>query len=185
MSNFFPMRKLDLGLMSKNWGWIFAFGLIMLILGVLAISYSFFTTIVSIIFLGTLLFLSGIVVIIDSFRSWWQKWPDFFIHLFMGILYLIAGGMLIKAPLLGSISITLFLAIFYIILGISRIVYVFTTHLPRRGWRIFNAIITLLLGVLILAEWPASGLFIIGLFIGIDLVISGWLYLMAGLAAKP
>jgi uncharacterized membrane protein HdeD (DUF308 family) len=54
----------------------------------------------------------------------------------------------------------------------------------NRGWRLASSIITLLLGVLILLEWPASGLFIIGLFIGIDLIFTGWVYIVSALSAR-
>ncbi len=170
--------------LSERWGWLFAWGLVLVILGVLAIAYATVSTVVSVIFLGFLLTVSGIVIIFDSVKSSWGRWNEFFMHLGMGLLYLIAGLILIKGPVAGSITLTLLLAIFYIALGLLRTISCLTREVTNRGWRLFSSIITLLLGILILLEWPASGLFIIGLFIGIDLIFTGWIYIMTALTVK-
>jgi uncharacterized membrane protein HdeD (DUF308 family) len=171
-------------LFNKNWGWFLGWGILLVTLGILAITYSAITTLVSIIFLGIILIIGGIIVLIETFQFWWDKWGGFFAHLIVGLLYLACGILLIKLPVLGSVSLTLFLSIFYISLGIFRIVYCLSVKLPHRGWRLFNGAIALILGILILAQWPASGLFIIGLFIGIDLLFSGWVYIMMALSAR-
>lgn len=164
------------------WGWMLVWGIILIILGVLAIGASVLTTIVSVIFLGIMLIAGGIIVIIDSFSLFHHKWGVFLWRLGMGILYVIVGFMLIQRPLLGSISITLFLGIFYLVIGISRLIDAFSGRLPQWGWAFFSGLVSLLLGILILINWPVSGLFIIGLFIGIDLLILGWAYVMTSIA---
>ncbi|MGA2655405.1 MAG: DUF308 domain-containing protein, partial [Gammaproteobacteria bacterium] len=162
--------------LAHRWGWYFTLGIILVLLGTLAIAYASVTTVVSVIVLGLVLAISGIVIISESFKSSWGKWGEFSMHLAMGILYLIAGVILIKGPVAGSITLTLILAIFYIVLGLLRTIFVFTREVSYRGWRLFSSILTLALGILILIEWPMSGLFIIGLFIGIDLIFTGWIY---------
>lgn len=171
-------------LLHDRWGWFFAWGILLVLLGVLAIAYSTVTTVISVIFFGILLCVGGGVIIFDSFKSSFGKWNEFFMHLGMGILYLIAGIILVKGPLAGSITLTLLLAIFYILLGLFRTISCLTREVTNRGWRLASSIITLLLGVLILLEWPASGLFIIGLFIGIDLIFTGWVYIVSALSAR-
>ncbi len=181
------LQKLDtmyLKAYSKNWGWFLIWGIVLFILGIIAIGATTFTTLFSVIFLGTLLLLSGIVIIIDAFSFWWHKWSGFFLHLLIGILYGATGVMLIQSPAIASISITLLLGIFYLAVGIFRIIYSLSLRTPRWGWGFFNGLISLLLGILILASWPASGLFIIGLFVGIDLLFCGISYIMTALAAK-
>ncbi len=184
MRYLFQLNEPDLLAFNKNWGWFLAWGIILLVLGALAISYSMFTTIISVIFLGIILTASSVIIIIDAFQFWWRKWGGFFIHLVTGILYFVLGVMLMKLPMLGSISLTLLIAIFYILLGIFRITYSLSFQLPKQRWRLFNGILALILGILILAEWPLSGQFIIGLFIGIDLLVCGWVYIMAALSAR-
>lgn len=169
---------------SKNWGWFFVWGIALLILGIITISYIIPATLISVILLGYLILISGIVIIIDALTFWWQKGSGFFIHLIMGILYFAVGIVLIKIPLEASMTLTLFLGLFYSIIGIFRILYSLSLRTPRWGWSLFNGIISLLLGIFILANWPATGLYIIGLFVGIDLIFCGWSYIMTSLAAR-
>ena len=102
----------------------------------------------------------------------------------MGLLYIFAGFILINTPLLGSIPLTLFLGIFYVLLGISRMMYCSLLQTPKWGWNFLSGVLSLFLGVLIIAELPSSALFIIGLFVGIDLVFCGLTYVMVALAAR-
>lgn len=184
MSLLIPFDVKYLPAFSKNWGLFVIWGLVLFILGLFAISASAFTTIISVAIVGFLIFLAGIVITVDTFTFWWKKWTGFFIHLIYSILYLCVGIMLIKNPVEGSISLTLLLGIFYVIAGMCRLVFSSTLKTPNWGWATFNGVITLLIGILILSSWPASSLFIIGLFIGIDLLFTGWAYMMMGFAAK-
>lgn len=173
-----------LGDFGKNWGFFLAWGVALTVLGILAISFAAFTTLISVIFLGFLLLFSGVLVIIDAIQFWRGKGSSFFFQLLAGLLYSIVGLLFIFSPMVGSMSLTLLLAVLFMVLGVFRIIYAATHHLPRRGWILFSGIITLLLGILILIQWPASGLFIIGLFVGIDLLFLGINYIMAALVAR-
>lgn len=159
-------------------------GILLVVLGCVAISATTMTTILSVLFLGAVIFISGLVITVDAFTFWRRSGSGFIWHLLMGILTLVVGFMLIKSPLLGSISLTLFLGVFYLVLGCFRVGFSLVVQPPRWGWNLFSGLVSVLLGVLILASWPVSGLFIIGLFIGIDLLFSGWAYIMASLAAR-
>ncbi len=169
---------------GKNWGFFLAWGVALIILGLLAISFASFTTLISVIFLGFLLLFSGILVILDAIQFWRGKGGSFYIQLIAGILYCLVGLSFIFRPMLGSLSLTMLLGIVFVILGIFRIIYALRYKLPRSGWILFSGILTLLLGILILAEWPVSGLFIIGLFVGIDLLFLGLNYVMVALLAR-
>ena len=184
MKSIFIGTNPHLTIFSKNWGWFFLWGIILVILGCVAISAATMTTLLSVIFLGVLLLISGIVIIVDCFSFWWGQGSGFFLHLLMGLLYTICGVMLIKSPLLSSVSLTLFLGIFYVLIGISRMMYSSLLRTPNWGWNFSSGILSLLLGVLIIAALPQSALFIIGLFVGIDLIFCGLTYLMVALAAK-
>lgn len=177
-------KAVDPNRFSKRWGWFLFWGLILIFLGLVAIYFAAATTLISVMLLGIILIISGIVVAINSFLSWRHRWTSLFFHLFMGILYFIAGILLINRPLLGSVSITFVLGIFYVVVGCIRIVSSLSTRVPNRGWSLFNGVIALLLGILILANWPASSLFILGLFVGIDLLILGWTFVIGSFAAR-
>lgn len=180
----FQLNEQHKDALSANWGWFFVWGLALIILGTFAITYASVTTVVSVVMLGIVLTIFGGVAILDSFQFWWRVWGSFFFHLIQGILYLVAGIMLIKGPIVGSISLTLFFAILFVAVGVIRMINSLVFHLPGRWWRFFNGLLSLVLGILILKQWPMSGLFIIGLFIGIDLLIAGWVYIMAAFSAR-
>lgn len=169
---------------SKNWGWFLIYGIILILLGLVAISAAVFTTIASIIFLGSILMIGGIIALITTLTSWRHKTSAFILHLIMSVLYLIAGISLILHPIIGAESLTLLLAVFYIILGIFRILSSIIIRLPDWGWRLLSGLIALLLGIIIMAYWPAASLFIIGLFIGIELLFNGWTYIILSISAK-
>lgn len=174
----------DLSAFGKNWLWFFIWGIVLIALGALAISASTLTTMISVVFLGVLILLSGVVILLDTFSFWRRNKGSFFLHLCMSLLYLFVGVTLIKDPVAGSYSLTFLLGLLYTIVGIFRLVFSSSVRLPRWGWHFFNGIVTLLLGILILSNWPESSLFIIGLFVGIDLLFCGFAYVMAALTAK-
>lgn len=174
---------LDQKTLHNSWRWILGWGVALIILGLLAISFATFTTLLSVVLLGALILAGGLFVIIDAFYFWRHR-HGFFLRFSMGLLYSIVGLIFIFGPVLGSAAITLLLAVLFILLGISRIVSSTALQLPRWKWSLASGIITLILGVMILAEWPASGLFIIGLFVGIDLMLFGWAYVMVALFAR-
>lgn len=169
---------------GHNQGWFFLWGIAFIILGGLAISFSVFTTLISIIFLGAIIFAGGIIMIFDTFKFWWHRWGGFSFNLLLGIIYLFVGFMLFQNPLGASLSLTLLLGIFYVVIGVFRMAFTLMHKHTNWGWAFFGGLISLILGIMILASWPASSLFIIGLFVGIDLLVCGWVYIMLGLSGR-
>jgi uncharacterized membrane protein HdeD (DUF308 family) len=183
MNTFQPMT---VGLIdySQNRNWFLVWGLVFMALGVLAMTLSVFTTLLSVIFIGALFLIGGIASIIDTFQFWRGQSKGFYTHLIMSLLYIALGFLFIMSPAAAAISITLFLSVFFIVMGLFRIVLSFRLKSPHWGWIFFSGLITFILGLLILAQLPASGLFIIGLFIGVDLFLWGWSYLMIAATKK-
>jgi len=177
-------RNIDLSTFGKQSNWFLGWGIVLVVLGALAISAATFTTLLTIVLLGTVILLAGIIILLDTFIYWTGKWSGFALHFMMGLLYLGVGALMLTTPVLTSESITLLLGIFYVLVGASRTTSAVAMQLPRWKWALFNGIITLLLGILILSAWPASSLFIIGLFVGIDIFFCGWTFIMMSLAAK-
>jgi uncharacterized membrane protein HdeD (DUF308 family) len=177
------IRDLNETTFSRYWAAFFIWGLLLVILGIIAIYIAELTTLISVIFLGVVILVGGIVIIFDSFAFWWGTWSGFFLHLIMGILYLAVGASLIANPILAAVSLTLLLGIFYIVIGVFRVSYSLSLRVARWGWNFLSGFISILLGVLILAGWPALSLWLIGVFVGIDLVFGGLAYIMSGLYA--
>jgi uncharacterized membrane protein HdeD (DUF308 family) len=165
-------------------GWFLAWGVTLLVLGIIAVSAATFTTLLSVIFIGTLIAISGAIILINTFLFWQRKWPGFLLHLVMSLLYLFIGMMLISNPLLGSATLTLFFGVFLLLVGVSRIIYSLSVRVIRWQWSFINGFISLLLGILIITNLPSVSLFMLGLFIGIDLIFCGIAYIMMALGAR-
>lgn len=167
---------------SKNARMFFIWGLILMAIGVFAVTATTFTTLVSVMVLGFIILFAGCVLMLDTITFWRGKDHGFVLSLLASILYIGAGVLLISNPVEGSISLTFLLGAIYTFLGLARMFFYGTVQLPQWGWSFANGAITLLIGILILMSWPSSSLYIIGLFIGIDLFFCGLAYTMAGVA---
>ncbi len=169
---------------SKNSDKFLIWGVLLMALGLIAVSTTAFTTLVSVMVLGFLILFSGCVLLLDTFSFWRGREHGFIAHLLAAILYVGAGIVLLSNPIEGSISLTFLLGVIYTILGLVRIFFSMSIRLPHWGWSLTNGVITLLLGVLILSSWPASSLFIIGLFVGIDIFFCGLAYTMVAIGMR-
>jgi uncharacterized membrane protein HdeD (DUF308 family) len=167
---------------QKNRGWFMALGILLIIAGTLAIVYDVAATLLSVLFFGWLLIIMGGIEAIQSF--WQPKWGGFFLHLMVGILGVAVGFHLVSSPAAGALVLTLVMAIYFMVIGVFRVVTAIAMRFPNWGWILFSGLVTFVLGVMIKSQWPGSGLFIIGLFIGIDMIFSGWSYVMLAMAAK-
>lgn len=177
------MTKKELPLIPHHWGWLFALGLILLVLGVIGLSMEIALTIASMYFFAILLIISGVSHGVDAFK--YRQWKGALWQVLIALLYLCAGVVVLYDPLLASTLITAMLAWLLIIIGVSRLIMAFhLKHTPGWGWRIFAGLCSLILGLLILLQWPFSGLWVIGMFIAIDLIVSGWTYIFLALALK-
>jgi uncharacterized membrane protein HdeD (DUF308 family) len=166
----------------KHSTWFLVIGIALVILGMITIGYAVEMTIVSVLFLGWLLIIGGVFEVIHGFSR--RQWSGFFINLLAGVLYAVAGVVMIANPALAAVSLTLLIAIILIVAGLFRLVVAFSTPLHHRGWLILNGVISILLGVMIWRSWPVSGLWVIGMFIGIDMIFDGWTEIMLALSVR-
>lgn len=184
MSLSFRFHDHHLPVFSNNWRRFLFWGIALVILGLVAISASAFTTLISVVALGFVFFAGGLIIAADTFTFWWNKWGGFFLHLIVALLYLYVGITLIGQPVESAGAITMLLGLFYLVIGAFRIGTSASLQMPGWGWSLTSGIIAFILGVLIITNWQEASFFIIGLFVGIDLVVVGWTYIMAALAAK-
>lgn len=179
---FFKQYFSDLEHLRKQWGWFLLLGIVFIGLGIAAIGASTAVTVASIFFLGILLLAAGIIQF--GYAFWTRKWSGFFLTLLTGILYAVTGFLLIANPAAGALSLTLLLAAFYMVSGIFRIIGSISMRFEQWGWSLFSGIVNFVLGLLIWLGWPATGLWVFGLFIGIDLIFYGWFWVLLSLTAK-
>lgn len=165
-----------------RWPWFLGLGIAFIILGFLAVGASTLVTLASVIFLGSLLLVGGILQLAYTISI--RYWSGFFLSLLAGILYSVVGLLMILHPEISAVSLTLFVAAFYVLGGIFRIISSVFMRFRYWGWALFSGIVKLALGILIWLGWPATGLWIIGLFIGIDLIFYGWFWVLLSLTAR-
>ena len=169
--------------LSRNWGWLLALGILMIILGVVAMAAPVVATIAIQVMLGWLLVISGIAEGIHAFMV--KEWRGFLLELLSAVLYLGVGLLLLVDPLKGALALTLILAVFLLVEGIFKIITAFRVRDHRGwGWLLASGIVSVVLGVMIWAQWPASGLWVIGLLVGIQLLFTGWSLVMLALVAR-
>ena len=157
-------------------------GIIMMALGLISIAAAPFVTIFSVMVLGIILIGGGIAQLVQSF--WTRKWSGFFLSLLMGILYLAIGFVCAAKPITSAAGITLVMSAFFLIGGLFRSISSIILRFHQWGWAFIHGLITFLLGVIIFSEWPYSGLWIIGLFIGIELLLTGTFLTMITCCAR-
>lgn len=166
--------------MVQNWGWFLAFGIGLVLLGIVAITRSVKATVASVSFIGWVLLIAAGIEVAQAFMV--GKWPGFFLHLLAAVLFGVTGGLFVWRTLISAEVATLLMAMFFLMSGLFQLVSSLVIHaLPGWGWQALNGVVTFLLGILVLAQWPASGLWAIGLFVGIDLVLFGWAWVTLAL----
>ena len=169
-------------IVKESWGWFLALGVLLTVLGGAVIGSSYYATVFSVILLGAFLIAAGVVQIVQAFME--RKWSGLFLSLFLGVLYLVTGFICVAKPTIAAISITLWIAAFCLVVGLFRMLAALLLRFDQWGWVFFNGLVTFLLGVMIYVDWPLSGLWVIGLFIGIDLILSGWSWVILSLTAR-
>ena len=162
--------------MIQHWGWFLAFGIVLLALGIAAIVRSVTATVASMYFFGWLLVLASIFEFVSSFMV--GHWGGFFLHLLVAIVCGVVGVLMLTKPVISAEALTMVMAMFFLVMGVYQLIVSMWTHLPGWGWQALSGVVTAILGVLVAAGWPLSGLWAIGLFVGIDLIFFGWAWIM-------
>jgi uncharacterized membrane protein HdeD (DUF308 family) len=168
--------------LRRNWGWVLALGIALIVLGMVALGAAVWTTVVSVMFFGWLLLVGGAMQTVHGF--WRREWSGFFLDLLTGILYLVVGMMFITEPVESAVAVTLMLAAALLFVGVMRIIVALSTDFQHRIWLLLNGAVTLALGLMIWFQWPASGLWVLGLFIGIDMLFYGWALVMLAIGVR-
>jgi uncharacterized membrane protein HdeD (DUF308 family) len=164
-------------------GWIIALGIVYVIAGLIALGSVVFATVVTVFIVGVMMLIAGVAEVINSFQI--KSWGKFLLWLLLGILYIVAGFVTFENPLLAAAVLTLLLGFVLIASGIMRIVLGFSMMAGTPWiWVVLSGVITFLIGLVIVAHWPVSGLYILGLFLGIDLIIVGASWIGVGFGLK-
>ncbi|MFQ3648985.1 MAG: DUF308 domain-containing protein [Gemmataceae bacterium] len=183
-----PRRRLaptiteDLQELKAAWYWFVLLGLGLIALGLAAIVYAPWVTKAFMWVFGILLIFAGVLAVGGAFFI--GGWGGFFITLLLGVLQLVAGTLCIRHPGDAAIVYTLMLTAFLLVGGLFRVAAALTSRFRAWGWVLGHGVVSVLLGVVILLQMPEAGLVILGMFIGIEMIFSGAIYLVLGLQVR-
>jgi uncharacterized membrane protein HdeD (DUF308 family) len=171
------------GALEKNWGWLLALGILFLVLGMIGIGMAVALTVASLLVFGVLLVAGGVVQLIEAFKN--TGWKSVLWHVLIALLYIVAGIIVFTNPVLASKVFTLMLAGAILFIGIFRVIMALQHRgTSGWGWTLLAGLISIVLAILIFQSWPVSALWLIGMFVAIDLIVSGWSYVFLALAAR-
>ena len=160
-----------------------ALGILMVILGVIGLGMTFFLTIASVLVFGVMLLIGSGFQLVDAFKS--KGWKSVTLHVLMALAYLIGGAVMIYDPISSSIMLTMVIAVMLVMAGAMRIVMAFQMRGHKGwGWVVFSGVLSIALGVMIFMQWPVSGLWVIGMFVAIEMISQGVASITIALAAK-
>jgi uncharacterized membrane protein HdeD (DUF308 family) len=168
--------------LRRVWWLFLALGLVSVVVGLLAISSAFVATLASVIVFGVLLLVAGVTEVIHAVMV--RNWRGFALHLLTAALYLIVGLFMLEDPLKAAAVLTLLIAASFFVGGLLRIIFSVVERFPAWGWVVLHGVVDLVLGGIILSGWPESSLWVIGLFLGIDLLLHGWSWVILALTVR-
>jgi uncharacterized membrane protein HdeD (DUF308 family) len=170
--------------LAKSWKLLLTAGIISAVLGAIAIIVPPLASVTITLLVGILLLIGAVAYVAEAIsrgttghRIW---------SFIVAIIYVIAGVWLIVNPAEGTITLTWVLAIFFLVIGIFRILAGIQARgkVPNAGWTIVNGILAVIIALLVIANLPSSAAWAIGLLVGIQLLFDGIMMITAGMAAK-
>ena len=170
--------------LRSKWGWILAFGIFSLIAGVIALAGStMFATATAVYIVGFMMLFEGVAEIVAAFNA--RDWGHRLMWLLLGAIYVFAGFVCLQDPFRAATILTLLLGIALVIGGLVRI-FLATRMKQGTPWGgvVFSGLISFLVGLIIIAKWPVSSFFVLGIFLGVDLIFIGSGWIAIGLALK-
>ncbi len=169
----------------EHWGWFLAEGIVLLILGTIAIFASSLASLAITVVIGWVLLVSGVAGAIFTFRA--RHVAGFGWSLVSALIGIVAGVLLLGWPMGGMFSLTVVLIAFLLAEGVSSIFYALEHRrgaTTRWGWMLTSGIIDIALGLVLWAGMPGTALWAIGLLVGVNMIFGGWSLVFMALSAR-
>jgi uncharacterized membrane protein HdeD (DUF308 family) len=157
-------------------------GIFLVVVGTMAIVSEFIATLATIKFFGMLLLVGGILQVVGALTT--RHGQDFFVNLLAGILSSVVGLLMMARTEEAAVAVTLMLAAMFIVGGTLRIITAALERFYGWPWMMINGFITLILGIYIWRHFPAASEWLIGLFVGIDLIFAGWTWIFLAIGIR-
>ena len=165
---------------ASLWGGPFVMGLLLALLGVVALGAVVLTSLFSVIFYGSMMVMAGVFEVVHAFRI--RKTGPFVMFLLGGILSIGVGLMLLARPGAGMLALTLLLAGYFFASGLFRGITSVVDRYEGWGWDLAYGIVSVALGAIIFAQFPASSMWALGIVVGVEILFRG-ISIMAGALA--
>jgi uncharacterized membrane protein HdeD (DUF308 family) len=168
---------------ANRWLGFVGLGVLSIALGAIGLLMVGALTLVTVFWFGLLLIAGGAVHLLHSMRA--QGWRSTVIEAAIGLLYIVAGGLLVVNPLLGSATLTLALGIVILAVGVARMLIAFQHRRdPGWFWLLICGLVGVALGLMILAALPQGALWILGLLVAVELITQGWGMVVMGFTLR-
>lgn len=184
-SDFTSFQRAAATAVHDHWVFFLVEGIVLLVLGAIAILLPVLATIALTIVIGWLFLVSGVVGLFTTF--WMRRAPGFWWSLLSAVLGIVVGVLLLASPVTGAVSLTLMLIAFFIIEGIASIMFALEHKRESSGnwgWMLVSGIVDLVLAVMIFANLPSTAAWAIGLLVGINMVFGGVALIAMALHAR-
>ena len=171
--------------LHEHWMLFLVEGVVLLVLGATAIALPLLATLALTILIGWLFLVSGVVGLFTTF--WMRQAPGFWWSLISAVLGIVVGVLLLTSPLVGAVSLTIVLVVFFIIEGVASIMFALDHKRElsgQWGWMLVSGIVDLALAALILGGLPSAAAWAIGLLVGINMIFGGSALIAMALHAR-
>lgn len=166
-----------------SWYWFVLLGVLQILLGVFAWFDVLAATLAATLFIGAALLVGGLLQILHSLLD--RAWGGFMLHILSGVLYAIAGLLIMAEPVQGSVVLTIALAALLIVAGVARVALsVSQWHVGGSGLLLIGGLISIGVGAGLYVTLPWSGLWVLGTLIAIELIFHGAAWFEFGLALR-
>jgi uncharacterized membrane protein HdeD (DUF308 family) len=157
---------------QRRWGWLLLLGIVQMICGAFALSVPVAATLAATIIFGAVMVASGVMQVVHVFSV--RNWKGVILHSLSALLYIGAGVLVLLFPLRGALTLTIVVAVLLIADGVVRSMLALRVR-PLDGWGWFLAagLASIVVGVLLMSGWPITGLWAIGVLLGVNLLFSG------------
>jgi uncharacterized membrane protein HdeD (DUF308 family) len=169
--------------LARSWKALMAVGVVAILTGCVAIAVPALSSVGTAIFIGWLLIFAAAFMVAAAFTA--HSLGTVLLRLAWALLTFLVGLWLVVEPAHGTLTLTLVLGIYFLVMGVTRIGVAFASRgRPNAGLLGLSGLAGLLIGILVLAEFPSSAAWAIGLLVGIDLIFAGWTLLAVALLGK-
>ncbi|MFD4989123.1 HdeD family acid-resistance protein [Streptomyces sp. NPDC058374] len=168
--------------LNRGFGWLAFLGVVLLVAGAVGLVYAGLATLTSMLLFGWLLLIGGVVGLLHAVQSRGSHY--FWLAAVVAALNIAAGVVILRSPDVAAEALTMFAALLFLTGGLFRLAGSLVVRGPQFGWTLLQGLFGLVLGALVLAEWPSSSQYVIGTFFSLSLLFDGLSLISTGMGGR-